>query len=77
MKQRGKPRGRPFARGYDARRHLLTRAECKKGFAVLMELIAAGRVPSRVASAIRSKMRRQRQAGPRGRTVWTELLDAG
>jgi hypothetical protein len=42
-----------------------------------MELIAAGKVPSRVASAIRSKMRRQRQDGPRGRTVWTELLDAG
>jgi hypothetical protein len=77
MKQRGKPRGRPFRKGYDARRHLLTRAECRKGFAVLLELIAAGKVPSRVAAAIRKKMRQQRIDGPRGRTAWPELLDAG
>jgi hypothetical protein len=42
----------------DDGRHVLSRAERAKGYATLMMRIALGRIPSRIASSIRSKIRR-------------------
>lgn len=67
------PRGKPFKKGYDERRHLLTRENRQKGYRTLMQLVRTGKIPSRVAASIRRRMREQRQAGPRGQTVYDEL----
>ena len=38
-KQQGRIIGRPFTKGYDARRHQFTRAECQAGFWSALEAI--------------------------------------
>lgn len=57
------PRGKPFQKGYDPRRHLLTIADCKKGYRA---------APSRIKSRIRSLYRAGRIQRT-GRTVYDEF----
>lgn len=55
-------RGKPFAKGFDPRRHLLTQAERRKGYAA---------APSRIKSRIRSLYRAGRIVRT-GQTVYDE-----
>ncbi len=48
MSDKAKPRGRPFVTGYDPRRRVLTRDDCKKGYA---------NAPSRIKCRIRGMYR--------------------
>lgn len=48
MPEKRKPRGRPFAPGFDARRHLLTAENRRKGYAA---------APSRIKARIRGLYR--------------------
>jgi hypothetical protein len=38
-------------------RHVFSKADCRKGYAILLENIRLGRIPSRVASSIRKRIR--------------------
>ena len=51
---KAKPRGRPFAVGYDERRHPLTLKDCRKGYEVATQ---QAKMPSRLRSWLRSKIR--------------------
>ena len=44
-------------RGEDDGRHVFSKAEMQKGFRVLCERVAQGKIPSRVAAHVRSKIR--------------------
>lgn len=59
MKVKGRPRGKPFNPGYDERRRPLTKADCRKGYAILQMRIQQGKIPSRIASAVRKKIGRR------------------
>jgi hypothetical protein len=52
---KGKPRGRPFAKGEDPRRHPLTKANCRKGYLVATQ---QAKMPSRVRCWLRKKITR-------------------
>ncbi len=54
IKKKGKPRGRPFAKGYDPRRHPLTKENCRKGYFVATQM---ARMPSRLRCWLRKKIR--------------------
>lgn len=45
---KGKPRGKPFAVGFDERRKVLSKAECAKGYA---------NAPSRIKARVRGMYR--------------------
>jgi hypothetical protein len=53
-KPKGKPRGRPFAKGFDSQRHVLSKNECRKGYEIAARL---AKMPSRTRSWLRSKIR--------------------
>jgi hypothetical protein len=53
------PRGKPFAKGHDPRRHILSRRERQKGYDVAMH---EAKMPSRVRAWLKSKLRRWRHA---------------
>lgn len=57
------PRGKPFDKGFDPRRHLLTDEDCRRGYA---------NAPSRIRSWIRSLYRAGR-IEKTGRAVYEEL----
>ena len=44
-------------RGEDDGRHVFSKMEMRKGFRVLCERVAQGKIPSRVAAHVRSKIR--------------------
>jgi hypothetical protein len=46
-----------FKKGYEPRRHDLTRAEKRRGLANVLKRVIAGTPPSRASSSIRSKIR--------------------
>jgi hypothetical protein len=48
----------PGFNGEDDGRHVFSKAERQKGFRVLCERVATGKLPSRVAASVRSKIRR-------------------
>lgn len=56
MKPKQKPRGRPFVRGFDERRHFLTRLDCQKGYKA---------APSRIRSRVRG-LYKGRKIKPKG-----------
>jgi hypothetical protein len=62
MKAKRKANSGSFKKGYDPRRHYLTRAERQRGFASFLRRVLAGTLPSRVSASIRSKIRRYYQA---------------
>jgi hypothetical protein len=66
QKTKGKPRGKPFAVGYDPRRHPLTKADCRKGFLIATRL---AKMPSRVRCWLRKKITRFYQNRPRRKAV--------
>jgi hypothetical protein len=49
--------GQELADGSADGRHVFSRADRRKGYAILIENIRLGRIPSRIASSIRSKIR--------------------
>jgi hypothetical protein len=53
-----KPNPGWFRKGCDPRRHVLTKAECRKGFLIATRLT---RMPSRVRAWLRTKIRRYYQ----------------
>jgi hypothetical protein len=55
-KVKGKPRGRPFQRGYDERRHTLTKQDCRKGY---VSATRVRKMPSRLWAWLRKKITRQ------------------
>ena len=63
MKPKGKPRGKPFASGFDPRRRLLTTEDRRKGYA---------NAPSRIKARLRCLYRAGR-IERRGETVYEEL----
>ena len=63
MKPKAKPRGKPFARGFDARRKLLTRDDRARGY---------HNAPSRIKARIRGLYKAGRIV-KRGETVYPEL----
>ena len=62
MTKKGKPRGRPFAKGFDPRRHVLSKAECRKGYLIATQLRP---MPSRLRAWLRKKITRYYQSRPR------------
>lgn len=51
-------RGRPFAKGYDPRRHILSKEECRKGY---IQATQTRRLPSQIRAWLRNKLRRRLQ----------------
>ena len=50
-----KPNPGWFRRGYDPRRHVLSKSECRKGYLIATRL---ARLPSRTRAWLRNKIRR-------------------
>jgi hypothetical protein len=53
---KSKQRGRPFRKGYDPRRHILTKLERQKGYIIATQVC---KMPSRIRCWLRWKLKHQ------------------